>query len=39
MVEDIRLAVNGSKPVHFYGRQGGIIPTPDEILNVAQKYL
>lgn len=32
MVEDVRLAVNGQKPVHFYGRVGGIIPTPDEVL-------
>lgn len=34
MVEDVRLAVNGKKPVHFYGRTGGVIPTPQE---VAQK--
>jgi len=33
MVEDVRLAVNGRKPVDFYGRTGGIVPTPDEILN------
>ena len=32
MVEDVKLAVCGKKPVHFYGRMGGIIPTPDEIL-------
>ncbi len=31
MVEDIKLAVCGKKPVHFYGRMGGIIPTPEEI--------
>ncbi|SHJ66162.1 2-oxoglutarate ferredoxin oxidoreductase subunit alpha [Anaerobranca californiensis DSM 14826] len=31
MVEDVRLAVNGRKPVHFYGRTGGMIPTPQEI--------
>jgi 2-oxoglutarate ferredoxin oxidoreductase subunit alpha len=28
MVEDVRLAVNGRKPVHFYGRTGGAVPTP-----------
>lgn len=39
MVEDIRLAVNGKKPVHFYGRQGGIIPTPEEVLGAAKKHL
>ncbi len=32
MVEDVRLAVNGKKPVYFRGRTGGIIPTPDEVL-------
>ncbi len=31
MVEDVRLAVNGKKPVGFFGRTGGIVPTPDEI--------
>ncbi len=34
MVEDIRLAVNGTIDVKFYGRLGGIVPTPDEILEV-----
>ena len=32
MVEDVRLAVNGASPVHFYGRTGGFLPTPREIL-------
>ncbi len=32
MVEDVKLAVNGLRPVHFKGRMGGMIPTPDEIL-------
>ncbi len=32
MVDDVRLAVNGRLPVHFYGRSGGIIPIPDEIV-------
>ena len=32
MVEDVRLVVNGRKPVHFYGRTGGIIPSPAEVL-------
>ncbi len=33
MVEDVRLSVNGRKPVHFYGRSGGMVPNPEEILN------
>ncbi len=32
MVDDVRLAVNGRAPVEFYGRTGGIIPTPGEVL-------
>lgn len=31
MIDDIRLAVEGSRPVSFYGRCGGMVPTPDEI--------
>lgn len=30
MVEDVKLAVCGKKPVHFFGRMGGIVPTPEE---------
>ena len=32
MVDDVRLAVNGKKPVSFFGRTGGVIPTPAEVL-------
>lgn len=32
MVEDVRLAVEGRIPVEFYGRMGGIIPPPEEVL-------
>ena len=31
MVEDVKLAVNGKAPVHFFGRTGGMVPTPAEI--------
>lgn len=33
MVQDVKLAVNGKVPVHFYGRLGGMVPTPEEIVN------
>ena len=39
MVEDVRLAVNGKVPVEFYGRMGGIIPAPDEILKALEEKL
>jgi len=32
MVDDVRLAVNGKRDVHFFGRTGGMIPTPQEVL-------
>lgn len=32
MIEDIRLAVEGKAPVKWYGRLGGIIPEPDEVV-------
>lgn len=32
MVEDVRLAVNGQRPVKFYSRVGGMVPTTDELL-------
>ncbi|MCK4257676.1 MAG: 3-methyl-2-oxobutanoate dehydrogenase subunit VorB [Halanaerobiales bacterium] len=32
MVEDVRLTINGRVPVEFYGRQGGMVPTPEELL-------
>ncbi|MBI9069979.1 MAG: 3-methyl-2-oxobutanoate dehydrogenase subunit VorB [Melioribacteraceae bacterium] len=39
MVDDVRLAVNGKKPVEFYGRMGGIVPTPEEILAALEEKL
>ena len=37
MVDDIKLAINCSKPVEFYGRTGGVIPKPTEILAEIEK--
>ena len=36
MLEDVRLAVEGRVPVRFYGRMGGVVPFPDEILGALQ---
>ncbi len=33
MVEDVRLAVEGRTPISFFGKMGGIVPFPDEILD------
>lgn len=37
MIDDIKLAINCSKPVEFYGRTGGVIPTPTEVLEQIKK--
>ena len=37
MVEDVRLAVGDTAPVYFYGRNGGVVPTPDEICEEIEK--
>ena len=39
MVEDVRLSVNGKKPVYFYGRTGGIVPEPKEIISYVKSIL
>jgi len=39
MVDDVRLAVEGRRPVEFYGRTGGNIPTAEDILEfVASRF-
>ena len=37
MVDDVKLAVNGKKPVHFFGRTGGIIPSVEEVAAEVKK--
>lgn len=39
MVEDIKLGVCGKKPVHFFGSQGGIVPTPQEVFDAVQQHI
>jgi 2-oxoglutarate ferredoxin oxidoreductase subunit alpha len=39
MVEDVRLAVEGRCPVHFYGRCGGMVPGGTEIVAQYEKIL
>ena len=38
MVEDVRLAVNGQVRVEHYGRYGGMIHSPDEVLGALKKF-
>ncbi len=39
MVEDVRLAVGRSKPVFFYGRAGGMVPSPEEVVDAVKRYI
>ena len=39
MVEDVRLAVNGKVPVEHYGRLGGMIPTPNEVVTALEEKI
>jgi 2-oxoglutarate ferredoxin oxidoreductase subunit alpha len=37
MVEDVKLAIDCSKPVYFYGRSGGQVPSENEIIKEIEK--
>lgn len=37
MVEDVRLAVEGTRPVHFYGRVGGMLPVAKDVFEEVKK--
>lgn len=39
MVEDVRLAVEGKVKVQHYGRMGGVIPTPNEIVKALEEQI
>ncbi len=39
MVQDVKLAVNGKIPVAHFGRYGGVIPSPDEVINAVEEKL
>ena len=38
MVDDVRLSLEGKGHVHFYGRPGGIIPTPLELSRIISRH-
>jgi len=37
MIEDVQLALEGKGEVSFYGRPGGVVPTPDEVSRVISR--
>ncbi len=36
MVDDVRLAIGGQIPVSFYGRMGGVVPMPEDVLTTIE---
>jgi 2-oxoglutarate ferredoxin oxidoreductase subunit alpha len=39
MIEDVERVVKGVKPIEFYGRTGGIVPTPNELKDKVRAIL
>ena len=39
MIEDVKIGVNGKKPVYFTGRTGGMVPTPQSILEKIEQIM
>jgi pyruvate/2-oxoacid:ferredoxin oxidoreductase alpha subunit len=39
MVDDVRLALEGKRPVRFYGRMGGVVPTAQEVIRHLKEIL
>ncbi len=39
MLDDVKIAVAGRRPVHFYGRTGGVVPSTGEILQKVQELM
>jgi len=39
LIDDVRLAINGKVEVQFYARMGGAVPSVNEIVKAAEKYL
>jgi 2-oxoglutarate ferredoxin oxidoreductase subunit alpha len=39
MVEDVKLAVLGTKPIDFYGLTGGVVPSPDNVADKLREIL
>jgi 2-oxoglutarate ferredoxin oxidoreductase subunit alpha len=38
MIEDVKLAVAGQVPVYHFGRMGGIVPNPGEVINALAQH-
>jgi hypothetical protein len=39
MIDDVKISLSGSKPIHFFGTSGGVFPTPNELMQAARDAL
>jgi 2-oxoglutarate ferredoxin oxidoreductase subunit alpha len=39
MIEDVKLALRGEVPIHFHGRTGGNLISPEDVMKVAEEIL
>ena len=39
MVEDVKLAILGKRPIDFYGLTGGVVPSPDNVADRIREIL
>jgi 2-oxoglutarate ferredoxin oxidoreductase subunit alpha len=39
MSEDVQLALEGSRAIHFHGRVGGMLVSPDEVMEKVERVL
>jgi 2-oxoglutarate ferredoxin oxidoreductase subunit alpha len=39
MIDDVKIANEGRLPVHFYGRSGGMVPTPNGIIEKVKEII
>jgi 2-oxoglutarate ferredoxin oxidoreductase subunit alpha len=36
MIDDVKISNNGKYPIHFFGRVGGMLPEPEEIVKAVK---
>jgi len=39
MLEDVRLAVMDRRPIHFFGKMGGVVPMPEDIVDAMNRVM
>jgi 2-oxoglutarate ferredoxin oxidoreductase subunit alpha len=39
MIEDVQLALAGSRPIHFHNRMGGMLVSPDEVVSKVRSMI